>query len=446
MRLRLVTSLAVVFAVAPAAAQERSVRIVNGTGEPAIGLSIGGGRNLIAGRILPSGAAVTVTAPGTCRADLRLVLSSGTVLDWPGADLCSRRDLFFTRAVPGRAPAAGDPPSPPGQMPGQMPQAPAVSAPSTASVQRALAALGYDPGPADGVAGPRTRQAIAAFQRDRGLQATGVLDAATLAALRLAVASGPPDGAGAPEREGGKPPPSANRPQPSPGAVARVVPVPPPADQAQRQGQRRASTGTGFIVSEGRVLTNHHVTDGCARMVGVLADGRRVELAIGPRDASRDLALLSGPNDLGPPLAFRNGPPRRGDEVVTYGFPLIGILGTGPSLTTGEISALNGLRGDPNTLIMSAPVQSGNSGGPLLDRGGNVVGVIVAKLAALRVAERTGGDLPQNVNFAVHGSVAVDFLRRNGVTPKLQPTLATLPAAEVGEIAHPSTLLLECWR
>jgi S1-C subfamily serine protease len=97
-------------------------------------------------------------------------------------------------------------------------------------------------------------------------------------------------------------------------------------------------------------------------------------------------------------------------------------------------------------MIISAPVQSGNSGGPLLDRSGNVLGVIVAKLNALRVAERTGGDLPQNINFAIHGRVAQEFLRANGVTPRTAPSAGTRAAAEVGEIAHPSTLLIECMR
>jgi S1-C subfamily serine protease len=178
----------------------------------------------------------------------------------------------------------------------------------------------------------------------------------------------------------------------------------------------------------------------------LLPGGRRVPLSVQAADQRRDLALLTGPRDIGPVLAFRDGPARRGDEVVTYGFPLTGLLGSGPTLTTGEVSALTGIRDDPNTMIISAPVQSGNSGGPLLDRSGNVLGVIVAKLNALRVAERTGGDLPQNVNFAIHGRVAQEFLRQHGVAPRLAASSSYRPAAEVGEIAHPATLLIECMR
>lgn len=436
-------------AALPASAQETSFRVFNRTGEVAIGLHVGGGRNLLAGSALRPGAGVQTAAPG-CRADLRLVLASGRVLDWNGVNVCATREVFFTTGVPGR----------PG--PATSAQAESDIEPGVATVQRALAALGYDPGPPDGVMGPRTREAIAAFQRDRGLTPTGTIDRGTAAALRSTLADQAPapdgkpppiDGARppagpAPRSADGKPPAGADRPVPLPAGVrppARPDRPPPQAEPGPREAQRRASTGTGFVVAEGRVLTNHHVVDGCRRTVGVLASGRRVDLSIGGRDARRDLALLSGPRDMGPALAFRDGAPRRGDEVVTYGFPLTGILGSGPTLTTGEISALTGLRDDPNTMIISAPVQAGNSGGPLLDRAGNVIGVIVAKLAALRIAERTG-DLPQNVNIAIQGRTALEFLRQNNVEPRRSPSIAHYPAAEVGEIAHPSTVLIECFK
>jgi S1-C subfamily serine protease len=429
----------------PASAQQGSFRVFNRTGEVAIGLYVEGGGNLLAGRALRPGLGVTASAAG-CRVDLRMVLASGRVLDWPGVNVCITREVFFSTGAPGRA------------EPATTAQAPSDTE-SAAAAQRALEALGYDPGPADGVLGPRTRSAIAAFQRDNGLQATGVIDRPTADALNRAIAGRaagadgkPPPAArarpsGPPVTTDGKPPPGAAGPVPLPAGVGPAPRPggPPPADSGQRQAQRRSSTGTGFIVAEGRVLTNHHVVDGCRRMVGVLANGRRVDLAIGGRDAQRDLALLSGPANMGPALAFRDGPPRRGDEVVTYGFPLTGILGSGPTLTTGEISALTGLRDDPHTMIISAPVQAGNSGGPLLDRAGNVLGVIVAKLAALRIAERTG-DLPQNVNIAIQGRAALEFLRRNNVEPRRSPSIAHYPAAEVGEIAHPSTVLLECFK
>jgi S1-C subfamily serine protease len=160
-------------------------------------------------------------------------------------------------------------------------------------------------------------------------------------------------------------------------------------------------------------------------------------------DRERDLALLEIPETVGPPLAFRReGTLRRGEGVVTYGFPLAGLLSSGPTLTTGEISALAGLGDNQRQFQISAPVQPGNSGGPLLDMAGNVVGVIVSKLNAQRVAQRTG-DIPQNVNFAVKGSEALDFLRRHRIEPRFSEG-APRTAPEVGEIAHPSVLFLRC--
>ena len=91
-------------------------------------------------------------------------------------------------------------------------------------------------------------------------------------------------------------------------------------------------------------------------------------------------------------------------------------------------------------------MQPGNSGGPLLDRQGNVLGVVVSKLNAAGIAARTG-DIPQNVNFAVKGSEAVEFLRRAGVPPLMaQSTGPERSAAEVGEQVHRSTVFIRCER
>ncbi|MBW8269818.1 trypsin-like peptidase domain-containing protein [Caldovatus sp. SYSU G05006] len=232
-------------------------------------------------------------------------------------------------------------------------------------------------------------------------------------------------------------------PAPPPGASAAPAPGP-----VRINPNARASSGTGFVVARDRVLTNQHVIADCNRVLVRTADNRLLA-AVPPAqvDRQRDLALLAVPGDPGPPLAFRAAPPvRRGEGVVTYGFPLSGLLSSGPTLTTGEVSALAGLRDNPQQFQISAPVQPGNSGGPLLDRLGHVVGVVVSKLNAQRVAQFTG-DIPQNVNFAVKGTEALDFLRRAGVTPRLAESRGPeRSAAEVGEAAHPSTVFLRCER
>ncbi len=211
--------------------------------------------------------------------------------------------------------------------------------------------------------------------------------------------------------------------------------------------ERPSSSGSGFVVAEGRALTNHHVIDGCRRVAVRTPDGRTLPARVLADDARRDLALLAVEGEAGPALRFRDGPPvRRGEAVVTYGFPLSGVLSSGPTLTTGDISALAGLRDNPLHFQISAPVQPGNSGGPLLDSQGHVVGVVVSKLNALRIAQMTGGDIPQNVNFAIKGAEAVAFLRGAGVAPALAAsTGAEMRASAVGEVANASTLFIQCF-
>lgn len=241
-------------------------------------------------------------------------------------------------------------------------------------------------------------------------------------------------------------------PGPAPGGPATVaVPgaMPLPGEpQARPNPQARVASGTGFVVGRDRVLTNHHVIDGCNRVLIRTSDGRTLAATPPARvDAARDLALLAVPGDPGPVLSFRQNPPiRRGEAVVTYGFPLSGLLSSGPTLTTGEVSALAGLADNPVQFQISAPVQPGNSGGPLFDRQGHVVGVVVSKLNAARIAQCTG-DIPQNVNFAVKGAEAAEFLRRAGAPPQLaDSTGRDRGAAEVGETAHRSTVFIRCER
>ncbi len=200
------------------------------------------------------------------------------------------------------------------------------------------------------------------------------------------------------------------------------------------------------MVASQRVLTNQHVVNSCQRISVRTSTDLVLEATVLAADSGRDLAILNVQGNAGPILPFRGQPEiRRGEDVVTYGFPLTDILSSGPTLTTGNISAMAGMRDNQLHYQISAPVQPGNSGGPLLDLQGRVVGVIVSKLAAMRIAERTG-DIPQNVNFAIKGSEAATFLREHRITPQQATNGTNRPTAEVGEIAHPSTLLIQCQR
>ncbi len=191
-------------------------------------------------------------------------------------------------------------------------------------------------------------------------------------------------------------------PQPVPGSLLdrnRGIAHPPSPGTGPRGDapRRRASSGSGFYVTnEGHLVSNHHVVDGCSRLAR--GDGTPLELVA--LDAKNDLALLKGPPVADAALLRLAPDAMQGEDVLTYGYPLQGVLSSSGQLGAGMVSALAGLRDHAGHLQIDVPVQPGNSGGPLLDRNGQVVGVVVAKLNALRVAQMTG-DIPQNINFAV---------------------------------------------
>jgi len=171
--------------------------------------------------------------------------------------------------------------------------------------------------------------------------------------------------------------------------------------------------GSGFYVTaQGHILTNNHVVEGCKTLA--TRDGK--PLIVVDRDVKSDLALLKADTTPDVVATFRTGQaPKSGDAVVVFGYPLPDILSSEGNVSTGVISATAGLGDDIRFIQISAPVQPGNSGGPLMDASGHVIGVVVAKLDALRLAHLTG-DVPQNVNFAVHWSEVRAFLDREGIT------------------------------
>ncbi|WP_224002822.1 serine protease [Aureimonas sp. SA4125] len=172
------------------------------------------------------------------------------------------------------------------------------------------------------------------------------------------------------------------------------------------------SSGSGFVVSrDGWVLTNAHVAGSCAQvLVGHYGPADAVIL-----DKENDLALLHIDAQLGSPLPIAAGMPRLGEDVLALGFPLRSILADSLNVTRGNVSSLLGLANDSRYLQISAAVQPGNSGGPLVDLSGRVVGVVTAKLDAVAIADATG-DIPQSINFAIRPDAVTGFLAANGVS------------------------------
>ena len=179
------------------------------------------------------------------------------------------------------------------------------------------------------------------------------------------------------------------------------------AEDADREGPE--SSGSGSIVSpQGYVLTAAHVVAD-ADSINVVTSQGTVSATILNVDEANDLAVLKIAGGPYVPLKIAaSRTVRLGQAVATIGFPNIEIQGFSPKVTRGEISSLKGVSDDPRSWQVSAPVQPGNSGGPLLDENGNLIGVVQAKLG-LKAAEVTG-DMPQNVNYAVKSAYALALL------------------------------------
>ncbi|HJV01072.1 MAG TPA: tetratricopeptide repeat-containing serine protease family protein [Burkholderiaceae bacterium] len=207
-------------------------------------------------------------------------------------------------------------------------------------------------------------------------------------------------------------------------------------------------SGSGFVVGIGTsyVVSNHHVIKDCKNIKIMPFD---LPAVLREKDERNDLALLSVANLRAPSLKLRAGRGvRPGDELVTLGYPLAGLLAAGASVSTGTLTNLGGLNNDTSRFQISVPTQPGNSGGPVLDSHGQLVGVVVAQINAVGVGQATGS-IPQNVNFAINTATLSSFLDASNVdygTSQLQqdPKAKHLNAADIGSMARRSTVKVEC--
>ncbi len=211
-------------------------------------------------------------------------------------------------------------------------------------------------------------------------------------------------------------------------------------------GKQLSSGGSGFIVNRtGVVLTNHHVVDGC-RELHVMRNEKPVVATVVATDPADDLAILRLPEPVADSAPLRGDiPVKPGEAVVVVGFPLQGLLSSQASVTAGIVSRLAGPHDDTHQLQITAPVQPGNSGSPLLDASGAVAGIVVAKLNGLRIIKRTG-TIPENVNFAVNAKYARALLDRSGVPYQTATADETLSTPAIAERALKFTVLVQCFR
>jgi S1-C subfamily serine protease len=167
------------------------------------------------------------------------------------------------------------------------------------------------------------------------------------------------------------------------------------------------SLGTCFSVApDGLLLTAYHLIKEANTIIVQFENGEDLQAIPEQVSANTDLALLRVSKRTPGYLSLASQPaPKLGDAVFTVGFPVPNVLGAESKFTEGTVSALSGPGNESTVLQVSVPVQPGNSGGPLVNYQGEVIGVITATAAILPFLQQTGS-LPQNVNFAIKAGYA----------------------------------------
>ena len=229
------------------------------------------------------------------------------------------------------------------------------------------------------------------------------------------------------------------------------------------------STGSGFFVSKlGHIVTNEHVVRQCGSVTVGDNANKQVTASVLETDKRNDLALLRisstkmasaetkslirklNVQKLGlklVPLAseglFKSEDVELGEDVLVAGYPYGELYSNTIKVTKGIVSANKGMGDDRGQFQMDAAVQPGNSGGPIYDENGNIVGVVISQLNKLKVAKAIGS-LPENVNFGTKASTVRQFLTSAGLPTKWSNRTTLKQKTELAQIAKNQTVMVVC--
>ena len=164
-------------------------------------------------------------------------------------------------------------------------------------------------------------------------------------------------------------------------------------------------TGTGFLLGASKyVVTNHHVIEGANSIFLKFFMGEKIRAKVVAEDKKNDVAILllsKRPKSASGNVALGDSNNvEMGQKVFTVGYPMSTVLGRKPKYSEGIINSTTGYYDDPGLFQITVPIQPGNSGGPLFNMNGEVIGVTTSSFSTVAAAQRTGV-LPQNLNFAV---------------------------------------------
>jgi S1-C subfamily serine protease len=201
-------------------------------------------------------------------------------------------------------------------------------------------------------------------------------------------------------------------------------------------------SGTGFFVSsEGHVVSNDHVV-GICRSVAAKIDGKIINFNVISTDKVNDLGLIKGDYKSKKFLSIKTDGAEFGEDIVAFGYPLSDDLSDSVKLTRGIVSSLSGPGNNYSEIQIDAAIQKGNSGGPVMNMDGQVVGVASSGLSKLYILEKNEF-IPENINFAVAAPTLSNFLKANGVSIR-NTSMKISNTKELAKIGRPATLQLFC--
>jgi hypothetical protein len=249
------------------------------------------------------------------------------------------------------------------------------------ATQNLLANLNFDLGEIDGYLGPLTISAIKAFQIETGLEATGIPSDSLLTKLQSVLRN---------ERN------------------ARDENNQESLVEKKLNGKELIlkSSGSGFFISNEHLATNYHVVKNCDLL---RLDEDKLELVAS--DRINDIALLKSSNPT-KEFLYLSQNPELGEEIFAGGFPLASSYLESFIFSKGTINSLIGLNQNVSEFQFSAPIQPGNSGGPIINSKGSAVGIIVASADEDYVKDASGS-LPQLINFGIKIELLKTLLVQN---------------------------------
>lgn len=204
-----------------------------------------------------------------------------------------------------------------------------------------------------------------------------------------------------------------------------------------------ASSGSGFAVSpDGYVITNNHVIEGCQEVI-LHTKEKDIKTRIISFDPQNDLALLKGDFQPKTVFALSNNRPELLQDIYVAGYPFGNAISSSIKVTKGIISSLTGIGNNFSNIQIDAALQSGNSGGPIIDDNGNVIAVAVSKLDAKYMLENFGS-IPENTNFGIKSSVVKSMLDSNDVV-RPDPNQTEISKTRLGKIISSGTYFISCW-